>query len=104
MDPYQEKISYRLFREHCVLFQGNYVKDLSLLGRDLRSTIIIDNSLAAYQFQRENGINCTSFIDDMKDRELYDLALFLKSIVNVDDVRSHLQLWVSNRNQYITKI
>lgn len=46
----------RLFRESCVFHQGCYVKDLSRLGRDLRKTLILDNSPASYIFHPENAV------------------------------------------------
>jgi len=51
-------ITTRLFREACVLYQGKYVKDLALMGRDLRHTIIVDNSPCSYLFHPENAIGC----------------------------------------------
>ena len=35
--------------------QGTYVKDLSLIGRELASTLIVDNSKNSYMFQPQCG-------------------------------------------------
>lgn len=46
----------RLFRESCVFHRGNYVKDLSRLGRDMNKVIIVDNSPASYIFHPDNAV------------------------------------------------
>ncbi|PKU27907.1 ctd small phosphatase-like protein [Limosa lapponica baueri] len=50
----------RLFRESCVFHRGNYVKDLSRLGRELSKVIIVDNSPASYIFHPENAVSILS--------------------------------------------
>ena len=92
LDPHKT-IRTRLFRESCVYYEGNYVKDLSLLDRDLTQSIIIDNSPSSYIFHPENAIDCTSFIDDPKDRELDQIGAFLKGIRAIDDVRGVSNMW-----------
>jgi len=80
-------VKVRLFRESCVQHYGNYVKDLSLLGRRLEDTLIIDNSPFSYMFQPDNAIPITSWFNDRSDRELYDLIPFLmEQIVPCADV------------------
>ena len=54
------------------------MKDLGLLGRNLDSVVIIDNSAVSFQFQPNNGIECVPFIDDMQDRELIEMIPFLE--------------------------
>lgn len=92
LDP-NRVIRTRLFRESCVYHEGNYVKDLSKLDRDLRDTIIIDNSPNSYSFQPDNAIDCSSFIDDPRDRELPQIAAFLTGIKDVRDVRGICRKW-----------
>ncbi|KAG2796039.1 hypothetical protein PC112_g22374, partial [Phytophthora cactorum] len=70
-----------------------YVKDLSLLDRDISQTIIVDNSPMAYAFHPRNAIGCSSFIDDPNDRELESISRFLTKFQDVEDVRNHLHIW-----------
>ncbi|KAL3105014.1 hypothetical protein niasHT_028546 [Heterodera trifolii] len=76
----------RLFRESCVFYEGNYVKDLSRLGRDLRRVIIIDNSPASYAFHPDNSIPVRTWFDDPNDRELLELLPLLEELARVDDI------------------
>ncbi|KAJ5964166.1 Dullard phosphatase domain eukaryotic [Penicillium vulpinum] len=81
-------IHHRLFRESCYNHQGNYVKDLSQVGRDLKETIIIDNSPTSYIFHPEHAIPISSWFSDAHDNELLDLIPVLEDLAGaqVQDV------------------
>lgn len=81
---------WRLFRESCYPYEGNYVKNLLCLGRDLADVIIVDNSPHSYVFQPDNALPIGTFIDDPEDVELMQCLDILKSLERVKDVRQHL--------------
>ena len=83
-------VRWRLFRDSCCPYEGNYVKDLNCLGRDLSTTIIVDNSPHSYIFQPANAAPIGTFIDNMEDQELLELLPSLLKVEHVDDVRKYL--------------
>lgn len=92
-------IDARLFREHCTSIQGVYVKDMSLLGRPMNDSLIIDNSPTSYTFHPENAIPILSWYDDPKDRCLFELIPLLESLSEVDDVRKYIPMFVTHDNR-----
>ena len=93
-DPLLDKLDlhnsvhHRLFRDSCFNYQGNFIKNLSQIGRPLSESIIIDNSPASYIFHPQHSVPISSWFSDTHDNELTDLLPFLKDLskTNVDDV------------------
>ena len=92
IDKENKLIHHRLYRQHCIYQDGVYVKDLSLLGRDLKKTLIVDNIRDNYERQPENGIEILTWLSDPQDRELYKLGVFFKNLItkDVDDIRDSI--------------
>ncbi|KAL2104732.1 hypothetical protein VUR80DRAFT_9759 [Thermomyces stellatus] len=92
LDPFQ-MIMFPLFREATKYKDGEFVKDLSYLNRDLNKVIILDTNKAHVSAQPENAIILPKWNGDPKDTELVSLIPFLEYIhtMQYDDVRKVLK-------------
>lgn len=90
----------RLYREHCTLLQDErgpiYTKDLSMIGRGAKDSILIDNSPDAYMYQPEQAIPITSWYNDIEDKELIDLIPILIKMSSIPDIRVPISQFVIN--------
>ena len=83
---------YRFYREHSIIIDNDFVKDLTRIGRPLDKTIIVDNMPQNFRLQKENGIIIKGFFgDDPYDSALIELTPILLSIAKEGgDVRKSL--------------
>jgi len=67
---------------------ANQTQDLSQVGRDLKETIIIDNSPTSYIFHPQHAVPISSWFSDAHDNELLDLIPVLEDLASsqVQDV------------------
>ncbi len=79
------------------------VKDLSLLGRDMNRTLIIDNISDNFILQPDNGIFISTWYDDMNDNFLEQISPLLVELVEkkVPDIRKGLRAY---RDQILRQI
>ena len=95
MDP-KRYCTKRLFREHCTFFNGVFVKNMEMIGRNPQDAMIIDNSPTSYMLQPDQGLPILSWYDDMSDRALYEYIPMLIELSKVKDVRECITNFVVN--------
>jgi len=84
---------HRLYREHMIIIDNEFVKDLTRIGRPLDKIIIVDNLPQNFKLQKENGINIKSFWgEDIYDDALFNLSTILTKIAQEGgDIRKGLE-------------
>ena len=94
---------YKLYRQHTVIKNQDFIKDLTRLGRPLNTIIIVDNMPQNFRLQNMNGIAIKPFRgEDINDRALFDLSTILINIAKENsDVRNGL---VHYHQEIVTKI
>uniref|UniRef100_A0ACB8F2N9 Uncharacterized protein n=1 Tax=Sphaerodactylus townsendi TaxID=933632 RepID=A0ACB8F2N9_9SAUR len=79
-------IRHQLYQEDCRCNQGYYVKDLSVLERDLARTVAVANYLEAFPCQTSNVMLIPKWLGDPLDEELLRLIPGLKHLSQVDSL------------------
>jgi CTD small phosphatase-like protein 2 len=95
--------SGRLYREHNIIINNEYIKDISLLGRNIEKVIIVDNMIQNFRLQKDNGILIRWYCGDENDNVLFNLKKLLMRIYEEreDDVRNLIKKY---KNEIIRKI
>ena len=94
----------RFYRQHNLIINNSFIKDLSRLKKDLSKVIFLDNKPQSYGLQRDNGIFIKSFHGDEKfDNVLIYLIPILKKIASnpSNDVRKEIK---KMKNEIYSKI
>ncbi|CAG8952836.1 hypothetical protein HYFRA_00007549 [Hymenoscyphus fraxineus] len=91
-DPFHI-ITWPLFREATLYENGEYIKDISYLNRDLSKVIVVDTKAAHVKNQPENAIILKPWQGQVGDKDLVGLIPFLEYIhtMNYQDVRKALK-------------
>ena len=75
-----EFIKYRLYRRHAIYENGDCVKKLSMIGRDLKKVVFVDNLKSNAKYNPDNLYHIKSWYSDIEDNELIKLKDKLKEI------------------------
>jgi CTD small phosphatase-like protein 2 len=105
IDPTGELIQHRFYRQHCILQDDVYVKDLRIFKNvSLKEIILVDNAVYSFGEQLENGIPITPFKEDPRDTEFLNLIKYLDKIKDVEDVREYNNKAFSLRKIFKTNL
>ncbi|KAM8874545.1 CTD small phosphatase-like protein 3 [Spinachia spinachia] len=91
LDPQKKVFRHRLYQDDCACVLGHYIKDLSILGRDLGQTVVLDNAPHTYPYHLMNTIPIKSWSGQSEDRELLKLVPYMEKLSAAEDFREELK-------------
>jgi import inner membrane translocase subunit TIM50 len=88
LDPHR-MIPYRLYRQDTQYANGEHVRDLSKLNRDISQVLFLSADPHAYAFQPENALKLRRWSGDFRDTTLLDIMPLLQMVAlrGVQDIR-----------------
>ena len=97
---------YNLYKEHNVLIDNNFVKDISKIGRDMKKIIIVDKNYENIKSTPQNGILIKPYFGEssQNDTVLFELKklLILFHKIGYEDIRVAIKNYESDIKYKIT--
>jgi len=93
LDPNNQMVMWRLYRDCTTYKEGKHIKDLSRLNRDLNKVVMIDDDAEYTEDNPENALIVTRWEGDRDDHDLLDLIPFLRGLAKngVKDFREEIE-------------
>ena len=100
--------SYRLYREHTSIYNNDFIKDISRLGRDLSKVVIVDDKPFNFILHKDNGIAIRPYWGNDTTTQTNDVALLNLLTILIDiikykyvDIREGIKKY---RNDIVNKV
>ncbi|XP_028259899.1 CTD small phosphatase-like protein 2 [Parambassis ranga] len=91
LDPQKKLFRHRLYQDDCACVLGHYIKDLSILGRGLNKTVVLDNAPHTYPYHLMNTVPIKSWSGESHDRELLKLIPYMEKLSAAEDFQEVLK-------------
>ncbi|XP_054646577.1 CTD small phosphatase-like protein 3 isoform X1 [Dunckerocampus dactyliophorus] len=91
LDPQRKLFRHRLYQDECACVLGHYIKDLSILGRDLTKIVVLDNAPHTYPYHLMNTLPIKSWSGESEDRELQKIIPYMEKLSTAEDFREVLK-------------
>ena len=79
---YKNYISYILYKKHIIYEDGNAIKKLDMIGRDLNKIVFVDNLENNAKYNKKNLYLISSWFNNIYDNQIYKLKEKLLNIAN----------------------
>ena len=98
---------YNLYREHSLLIEKEFIKDISRIGRDMKKIIIVDNIANNFKLNPENGIQIAPYFGEYSknDTVLFELKklLIMFHKMEYEDLRLAIKKYSKDIKTNITR-
>ena len=87
---YKNNVDFILHKKYIIYEDGNPIKRLDMLGRDINKIIFVDNLEINAKYNKKNLYHISSWYNDVYDEEIFKLKDKLMKIANSDNYKNDI--------------